>query len=56
MDTISGNQSVSSMNEVERMTQKEVQKNLQSDSQDGNGGTGAMIERDPVSVIWRSRL
>ena len=59
VDTISGDQSVSSkhnMNEVERMTQKEVQKNLQADSQDGNRGTGAMIERNPVSAIWRSCL
>ena len=44
------------MNEVERQTQKEVQRNLQADLQDGNKEKEAVIERASVSMTWRSRL
>ena len=58
-DNIPGDQLAPSkwkMNEVERQTQKKVQRNLQADSRDGNKGKEAMTERAPVSITWRSRL
>ena len=58
-DNIPGDQLAPSkrkMNEVERQTQKEVQRNLQADSRDGNKGKEAMTERATVSITWRSRL